>query len=670
MAYQHSRTTGPQDPAKRETLKKLAALGALAFAGGSLSSCARRLVPSASRERKVIVVGLDGIDPGIVSRLMARGLLPNMSRLQGMGGFRRLASTIPPQSPVAWATFITGQDPGRHGIYDFLHRDPKTAELLPSITRKATDPVCLPLGGWRVPVWGSRLELQRRGRAFWEILCDEGVPCEIYRVPSNFPPRDNGARQLAGLGTPDLSGANSKYHYFHEGHAGPDVRPENGIITQVQVVDGCARTRLCGPHNRLVRDAPVAKAEFHIWLDREHRLAKIAVQGEEVVLRQGEWSDWVGVRFPLLPHLKSAAGICRFYLKQVSPTLKLYVTPINLSPFDPFVPIAAPAGFAQELAEREGPYHTAGLPEDTAALLEGVLTDDEYLQQSSGIMEEARRMYESALNHFQRGLLFHYFGTTDRTQHMFWRSMDPRHRAYTPRLAKEHGGVIEDCYREADEVIGQALDACHGQTTLLVLSDHGFAPFYRRFHLNAWLVAKGYLVTRKRRGQETLADADWAKTRAYSIGLTALYLNLQGREGQGAVAPADARALAHQIARDLEAERDPVTGDRVVARAYITADVYSAVIPDLTPDIIVGCARGYRCSSSSGMGATGGPVLDDNTQQWSGDHCIDAAAVPGVLFSTKPLGEQRPGLWNLAGSILDEFGVTIPKELPRRTVWS
>ena len=117
----------PADPSKRKTLRKLAALGALAMVDvGALASCGRRPTTGAHTRDRLILLGIDGLDAGITARMMAEGKLPNMVRLRAMGGFRTLASTIPPQSPVAWATFITGQDPGRHVIYDFVHRHPDT----------------------------------------------------------------------------------------------------------------------------------------------------------------------------------------------------------------------------------------------------------------------------------------------------------------------------------------------------------------------------------------------------------------------------------------------------------------------------------------------------------------------------------------------------------------
>jgi predicted AlkP superfamily phosphohydrolase/phosphomutase len=657
------------DPGKRKTLRTLGALGALALVdAGALSSCARRIAPTTKEGERLILLGIDGLDPGIMGRMLAQGRLPNLARLREMGGFRRLRTTTPPQSPVAWATLITGRNPGVHGIYDFIHRDPRTYQLMPSIAQTAPPEYTLPLASWKIPLSDSRVDLLRRGEAFWEALEAAGVPCRIHQVPSNFPPRNTGTPQLAGLGTPDLRGNSAcQCHYFVEGG-----RSDEGKVLQrgVAVTNGHVAARLRGPRNSLRRGMPESTVDFEVWLDREHGLAKIVIQGQQIVLRQGEWSGWIPVTFTLVPHVKDANGICRFYLKEAAPRFKLYVTPLNFDPMDPPLPIDAPPGFARQLAERHGRFHTAGLPEDTEALMGDALDDGEYLQQAGDIFAEARRLYESALDEFRRGLLFCYFGTTDRNQHMFWRTMDPRHPMYDGQAARDFGGVVEECYRVSDELAGVALDACDKQTTLIVFSDHGFAPFYRRVNLNNWLADHGYLaLSHQRQDAELGRDADWSRTTAYAIGLNGLYLNLRGREGQGVVAPEDRQTVARRLAADLETMRDPETGERPIAKVYLADEAYSTRIEDITPDLIVGYARGYRSSTWSGGGVLAAAEFEDNSSKWSGDHCIDQAAVPGVLLANRPIGRDGLGLADVTATALAEFGVKSAKEIEGAPIW-
>ncbi len=650
----------PPDAGKRRTLKKLAALGLLCLTDvGALSSCGRRPAPAV--ENKVIMLGIDGLDERITSRMMAAGQLPNLSRLEEMGGFRPVRSTIPSQSPSAWATVITGQDPGGHGICDIFHRDPKTYRLVPSIGRAAPPAHALPIGQWRLPLSQSRIELNRHGRAFWEILGDAGVPCEIHRVPSNFPPKDTGQTQIAGMGTPDMRGTIGECTFYTDTHfvSAEPINPE-----MVRVVDGRIRARLAGPRNSLKEGSPRSAVDFEVWLDRRNRVAKITIQGRQILLRQGEWSDWIPVKFPVVPGVTGASGICRFYMREVSPRFHLYVTPINLDPMDPPLPIDAPRGYARQLAERFGRFHTLGIPEDTLGLTADFLDEAAYLHQADLILAEARSIWQARLNEFQRGLLFYYFGTTDRNQHLFWRLTEPRHPRYDPQLARKYGGVVEDCYRTSDELVGEALEARDAKTTLIVFSDHGFAPFNRNVNLNGWLASQGYLaMTNQNPGASLLRHADWSRTYAYGVGMNAVYINLQGRERQGTVSPRDKDAISRRIASQLRKIRDPDTGENVVRNVYLADQLYASTIPEVTPDLIVGYASGYRCSSPSVVGTVMPNIVEDNLGKWSGDHCMDRAEVPGIVLASKPIAAEAAELQDITATALTEFGVPVPEDV-------
>ncbi len=663
---------GAADPGKRATLRKLAALGLLAAVdAGALSSCGRRFASKLSTERKVIILGLDGLDPRAVRRLMAEGKLPNMQRLMQLGGFRPLGSSVPPQSPVAWATFITGRDPGGHGIYDFIQRDPNTYIPYLSIARTEAPERSLSIGQWRVPLSAGKVELLRRGRAFWDVLAGHGVPASAYRVPSNFPPQDNGVKQLAGLGAPDLRGTYGEFSFYTDAPPKPGRNITGGAIYQVQLLRGRAKAQLFGPDNTLREGEPRSAVDFDILVDRDHKLVKIVLLDEEVLLGEGEWSDWTPLRFEMVPHLRHVSGICRFYLKAVRPYLKLYVTPINIDPRDPALPITAPGDFSAELARKLGLFYTQGFPHDVKALRHEVLDDDEYLQQSGIAFGEERRMYEMALNEFDRGLLFYYFATSDRTQHMFWRTMDPRHPAHDRRLAKQLGPVIEECYRASDGLVGQAMAACDGDTTVIVLSDHGFSPFYRSFNLNTWLARNDYLlgVEPWESGADIFQNADWHNTLAYGIGFNSLYFNMEGREPYGIVGPQERAFLAAQLSDELCKVRDPDTGERVIDNVYAAGEVYSPDEAEHAPDLVIGYARGYRCSDESVLGEVTEKLIEDNLDKWSGDHCIDRALVPGILLANRPIRAESPALQDVTASVLAEFEIEKPDEMSGQSVF-
>jgi predicted AlkP superfamily phosphohydrolase/phosphomutase len=390
---------------------------------------------------------------------------------------------------------------------------------------------------------------------------------------------------------------------------------------------------------------------------------------QEIQLAEKQWSDWIRVEFELVPFLRSVNAICRFYLKEVRPHFKLYITPLNLDPASPALPISTPANYASDLCKRVGMFYTQGIPEDTKALSSRVLGDDEFLQQTRFVFEEELKMLDYELQRFKTGVLFFYFGRIDQLSHTFWRTMDFTHPAHQTGNGFET--VIEDSYREMDEVLGQVLQTIDKQTTLLVLSDHGFAPFYRKFHLNSWLKQEGFATLRDSSEGELLRSVDWANTRAYGAGFNGVYLNLRGRERRGIVAPGDEREhLLWELTDRLLALRDPKNGQPVVSRVYRGSEVYTGPHAQEAPDLIVGYNRGYRASWETALGKFPDEILSDNTEKWSGDHLMEADKVPGVILSNRPINAAQPSLLDLAPTVLAEFGIAKPQSMTGRSLFS
>jgi predicted AlkP superfamily phosphohydrolase/phosphomutase len=352
-----------------------------------------------------------------------------------------------------------------------------------------------------------------------------------------------------------------------------------------------------------------------------------------------------------------ACGLARFLLTETAPHVSLYMTPIQLDPERPALPISHPSFYASYLAGLMGPFATAGMAEDTWALNERVIDEDAFLKQAWDIFEERRSMFLAALASTRRGVVACVFDTSDRLQHMFHRQMG--------NPGDPHARVIEEMYTRMDALLGETLPFVDERTALFVLSDHGFCSFRRSVHINSWLQQNGYLVLRDPQPQDGASgafftDVDWSKTRAYALGLSGLYLNIRGREAHGIVQDGEeAAALRHEIAEGLKDLRDS-DGQTPMAHVYSTAQLYRGPYLDAAPDLIVGYADGYRVSWESAVGQTTGCVLEDNPKAWSGDHCVDPVLVPGVLFSNLRLAADDPGIEDLAPTVLDLFGVARP----------
>jgi len=613
------------------------------------------------------------MDPQLLKQFMQEGKMPNFAKLAEQGSFRELTTSIPPQSPVAWSNLITGMDAGGHGIFDFIHRDPKTLQLYFSTSRVEGAKHAIHIGKWVFPLGGGSAEQLRKGKAFWEILDQYGVPNTIFRIPANFPPVRAKGQTLSGMGTPDLRGTYGTFSFYTDDPTAVPGAVEGGHVIAVQLENSKVSTNLIGPDNIFRKDAPAATELFSVAVDPLEAVARIAVQGQEFVLREGEWSDWVRVEFRLIPFFGNVKGMCRFYLKQAHPRFQLYVSPINIDPADPALPVSTPPNYSRMLSEEVGEFYTQGIAEDTKALSDGVLDDREYLEQARTVLAEHRRIFDAEFPKFKQGTFFFYFSSLDLNSHMMWRLMDAKHPGYDASLAAQSGSAIAEFYQQIDQVLGEVLPKLDERTTLLVLSDHGFAPYYRSFNLNTWLLNNGYIKLKSEAGMdsnEPLGDVDWRGTRAYGLGLNGLYINLRGRDRDGIVQPGtEANALIKEIKAKLLGEKDLKTGVSVITRVDVASEVYRGPYTQSGPDVLVGYNRGYRAGWKTILGAFPPDVLEDNTNPWSGDHCMDYTLVPGVLLSNRKIAAGTPALTDIAPTVLAEFGIIQPKDMMGQPVF-
>jgi len=607
--------------------------------------------------KKVVILGIDGMDPQILKGFAEKGLLPNFSKLMADGDFKALQTTMPPLSPVAWSTFITGMDPGGHEIFDFIHRDPKT--IMPEFAMARTIPSdwTVTLGSWVIPLRGGRIESMRRGRAFWELLEEQGVPTTVYRMPSNFPPKSEG-HTLSGMGTPDILGTPGTFSFYTDQPPPGSEEISGGRVFQVAVRDHKVDAQLLGPENSFRTSGGNMTVPFEVFLDPEQPVAKLLVQDHELVLREGEWSDWVRVDFEALPYVVGVSAIGRFYLQQVRPSFKLYVTPLQINPEDPAMPISEPEDWVADLQRELGYFYTQELPEDTKAFSAGIFSGEEFWEQSQFVFRESRRALDYALRNFKEGLLFFYFSSVDQGSHMLWSYSDEKHPGF--RRDSKLSGAIQTLYQEMDEALGKVMRSIDDDTTLIVMSDHGFNPFYWEVNLNSWLVEKGYVHLNDlslRDGVTLYQNVDWSRTEAYALGLNGIYVNLRGREGNGVVSRgAEYDSLLDRLEADLLAMVDPRNGNHPVTLVTRTRRDLKGTNPDTGPDLIVGYNRGYRSSWKSPLGEFPREIFIDNRDPWSGDHSVDYRLVPGVLLSNRTISMEKPALYDLTVGVLDEFG--------------
>ncbi|UCE99173.1 MAG: alkaline phosphatase family protein [Planctomycetota bacterium] len=668
---------------RREFLKRSAVTAAAVSTGFGIKRVYAAKKKRLGTGKKVIVIGIDGMDPRLSEQIMNAGKLPNFDKLRKLGGFHVLGTSIPPQSPVAWANFINGAGPGSHGIFDFIHRHPEK-QCVPFFAMAET---VEGEGYWEIGNHKLQLDfwpfnhkrtatlLRRQGTPFWDYLNEADICSTFYNLPSNYPPSESkhGYHQcLAGMGTPDLLGTYGTYQHFAED--GPLLTKDEGGGKRSMLFfeNETAQAKLIGPRNNLLKIPEPAVINFSVYRDIGAKAAVIEIQKHRIVLKEGQWSRWVKLDFemstPAFMPNKHIRGICRFYLQEVSPNFRLYVSPINADPSDSALKLTEPPEFIKEISNRLELFYTTGFQEDHKALSNKVFTDEEYRTQADYVLKERLNLLNYALENYDDGLLFFYFSSTDLQAHMFWWDTDEEHPTRSADDAIKYFDHLKGIYRKLDSVVGDILKRYSDKATIIVMSDHGFANFKRQFNLNSWLRENGYIQPTD--STSILRDVDWSKTKAYALGINGLYLNLKGRERDGIVEAGQEREkLIEELISKLEAVKD-VNGRSVIRKVHRTDKAYSGPATELAPDMIVGYHRGYRASWATCLGDMTTEVLLDNDSAWSADHCADASEVPGVIFSNKPIGAGAPFLIDVAPSILTEFGLKIPSSMAGRNIFT
>jgi predicted AlkP superfamily phosphohydrolase/phosphomutase len=617
--------------------------------------------------KKVIVIGLDGLEPGIVEAMLNKGELPNLAKIRDSGSYSRLRTTYPAQTPVAWSSFATGTNPGGHGIFDFISRDPLTYQPDAALSRFERPKSMLAQ---------PRVVNQRKGVPIWQVLTSAGVPSTILRCPCTFPPEALNGKMLAGVGVPDLRGSQSKGSFYTQDKS--CAAKENEQLLYLDA-GGDFVTQVIGPRNTKQSPPSDTICEIKVHVNKISRNLKIQTGGTPAKIEVSEksWSDWVRFKFKF-SLLQSVSGIARFYVRQIEPHVEFYVSAINFDPAAPMFPVSSPGNYAKDLSESLGLFSTVGMAEEHNGLNNGRFDESAYLQQCELVLEERERTMNFELDRFSEGLFFILFDTPDRVQHMLWRFRDPEHPYFEPDASRELGTRIEEHYQRCDRLLASVLDKIDENTLLIVLSDHGFGTFRRAFDTNTWLWQNGLLVLKDgAKPNEELGGfsaIDWSKTYAYAVGLGGIYLNLKGREGAGILEEGtESERVRRAIQTGLPEFVDTKSQNTAIRSVSRREEIYSGPFAQNSPDLLVNFRRGFRVSWQSAVGGFANSLIEDNMRRWSGDHIVDPESVPGILFMNQRLKENvssgaLPLIIDLAPTILNYLGAPVPESMEGSTL--
>jgi predicted AlkP superfamily phosphohydrolase/phosphomutase len=622
-------------------------------------------------EKRVIILGFDGVDPGIVSDMMTSGDLPNLTKLSEQGVFTPLGSSNPPQSPTAWSSFATSKHPGSHGIYDFLVRNPKT--YVPGVGFGTVQkPVLNADGSFKTPPAFNNI---RKGRTFWKVASNEGVRAKVLSVPFSFPADtlEEGC-MISGLGVPDLRGTTSTFFLMSEGYT-KSGGLSGGRKIPLDFSSGTATVEVEGIQIPNSRPRKFVSVPISLQVDRNARRVVIDLPEKSLELDEGTWSPWVEWTFDISAK-EQAHAISRFRILSAGDEVRLYMTCLQYDPRKQYIEMTSPPEYGQELFDRYGFFKTIGWIYDTHALRQGGLTEDLFLDDIQKTMSWRETLTLDEIDAGDFELLISAWTGTDRVGHMFWHHRDKEHPMFTEEGHSMYGEAVNDTYRNMDRTVGEVMERLEEDDLLMIVSDHGFHSFRKGFNVNTWLIRNGYLAVLGQKDSRSafnnktfLRGYDWKNSKAYSIGLGSIFLNLKGREGQGTVSEKQSKKLIVEIRGKLLKVTDPDNGANIFTEIY-TRDFYQGKATAGAPDLQLGYAEGYQATKPTAAGAAPKELFAFNTDKWSGDHAAsDMATTPGIFFSNIPISKQDPHLVDIGATALTYLGKTVPSDFEGKNLF-
>jgi predicted AlkP superfamily phosphohydrolase/phosphomutase len=555
---------------------------------------------------KTLILGFDSFDPTVFEELAGQNQLPNFEKFMGHGGYSPLEVCSPPQTEVSWTSIATGADPGGHGIFDFVHRDPATYVPYVSI---------LPM---RKGALGEQFVPPYTAKTFFEEAASMGYPATALWWPAMFPARPElPVQTLPGLGTPDIRGQLGVGTFF-------STEDEPKKKTAFVKLGAAGRNQytadLPGPQTPGKNGPRTISVPITIDV-LDSKTARLTIEGQQFDLHLGQWSEIIEMRFKA-GMLFNIHAITRFIAVNLQDVIRIYCLPLQIHPLHSTWHYASSNSFSKKLWKEVGPFLTLGWPQDTTGLEEGCITDDQFLDLCQKIFDRRIQILSHLMNDFSEGVLASIFDDLDRVQHMFFHNRKD---------------VVHDWYRRLDQFVGtisERVGQWNGKYRYLILSDHGFSDFRNKVHLNRWLLDNKYLCMKN--GGDDLRGVDWGNTKAYAVGLNSIYLNVAGREGQGKVQPQEIEGLLAEIKGKLVDWKD-ANEAAIIQKIRLKHETYNGPFTRFGPDLVVGYASGYRASAETGLGKIPAAMLEPNTEHWGADHCMDADIVPGVIFANRDL---------------------------------
>jgi len=404
----------------RKKTKVLLLLATLAIAAAILKPPPQTKSPHA-HHGTIIVVGVDGANYKILQPLIEAGKLPNIKKLLDKGAYGNLTSEDPKASPVIWTTIFTGKQPKKHGII-----------------------------GWRETTQPD----YRQVEALWTITSDQNLKTAVINVPGTYPPEKVNGVMISGFPLADI---NRGFQYGRIYKINPTKK---NTIRLPYKADAILHLTPYDKNGDMISD----EIRVHVAQDTQDPLA---------ILSPGEWSQWIEFSKP-----SGGRGLHKIkFVNSTKNEIILYITPLFNLPEPTKYVYTHPPDFSNTLFEKIGVYIPESIgwhgrifdenPDKLNILLENTLEISRYHKAATQYLLESQ----------QWDIFITVFTVTDRIMHRYWKYMEPhKFNNVDDKLADEFGETINNSFIKVDTYIGEILKHANENTTIVLVSDHGFKP--------------------------------------------------------------------------------------------------------------------------------------------------------------------------------------------------
>ena len=301
---------------------------------------------------RTVMLGFDSFDPGTFERLHGSGRLPTLARIADAGGYSPLEVCSPPQTEVSWTSIATGVDPGSHGIFDFVHRDP--ASYIPYVSLLPT----------KTSAVGEQFLPPYTTKTLFHEAAEMGYPAAALWWPALFPARPElPVDTIPGLGTPDIRGQLGVGTWLT---TEPEEKKKVRVVRLEPAGKGRFTASLEGPQAKTKSGIQPLLQPITVEL-LEENCVRLTIGKQALDLRLGQWSLIFEVQFPA-GFAYTVHAITQAILTELHGRVSLYLLPLQIHPLHSPWHYATPASMVKDAWKNAGPFLTLGWPQDTYML--------------------------------------------------------------------------------------------------------------------------------------------------------------------------------------------------------------------------------------------------------------------------------------------------------------